>query len=135
MGKELQRPLRELGVKVVYLYGSEASGLSTPLSDTDVGVVLRDVRPLKSRVERNRLHSRLTDLLGPRFDSDSREMDLVFLQAASPVLQYEAINAGCPLFSDDPEFQADYEASVIRDYLDVRPLVETHFQAVLERAA
>ena len=62
-------------------------------------------------------------------------MDLVFLQTASPILQFEAIKAGSPLFEADPIFRADYEASVLRDYLDVRPIVEAHYQAALDRAA
>lgn len=135
--RELREQLEKLGVAVVYLYGSEALGLSSALSDIDVGIVLKAPgNVLKDRRLRYRLHTQLMDLLEPVFPSDpQKEFDLVFLRAASPVLQFQAINAGCPLFVADPTFRADYEASVMRAYLDVRPLVEAHFQAALERAA
>jgi predicted nucleotidyltransferase len=136
-GKNLQEQLKKLGIAIVYLYGSEAVHLSNPLSDIDVGVVMRNPKKqLSNRKDRYALHAKLTDLIAPLFTaSQSREMDLVFLQTASPVLQFEAINAGCPLFSAEAIFQADYEAGVMRAYLDIRPLVETHFQAAIERAA
>ena len=128
--------LQQLGVALVYLYGSEALGRSNRLSDVDVGVVLHDPTRLARRADRAELRAaiseHLTTALTPMFH---RELDIVLLQTASPVLQFEAINAGRPLFVDDPAFQADYEAAVIRDYLDVRPLVEMHYQAALERLA
>ena len=135
--QHLQEQLKKLGVKIIYLYGSEAAGLSAALSDIDIGVVFADPKKLLTHRERRyALRSELTDLLEPLFTPiGSREMDLVFLQTASPILQFEAINAGRPLFSANLIFQADYEADVTLKYLDVRPLVETHFQAVLERAA
>ena len=134
---ELQEQLRKLGVAIIYLYGSEAMQVAGVLSDIDIGVVLRvPGQALKERRERYRLHTRLTDLLEAVFSvACARELDLVFLQTASPILQFEAINARYPLFVADSTFQADYEASVTQAYLDSRPLVEVHFQAALSRAA
>ena len=128
--------LRRLGVALVYLYGSEAVGRSNALSDIDVGVIFRDPAPLHRRAARADLHTAVSDCLASALTPTlSRELDVVLLQTASPVLQFEAINAGQPLFVDDSAFQANYEAAVIRDYLDVRPLVEMHYQAALERVA
>lgn len=136
LGATVAAALRQLGVALVYLYGSEALGRSNALSDIDIGVVLRDPTALRRRADRADLHAAVGDCLTAALTPMlNRELDVVLLQTASPVLQFEAINAGRPLFVDDPEFQADYEAAVIRDYLDVRPLVEAHYQAVLERAA
>ncbi len=132
----IKRELQRLGVGLVYLYGSEATGRANRLSDVDVGVVLRNPGRLRERSRRARLYLKLGDCLTPALAPGShREIDLVMLQTASPILQFEAINAGCPLFVADPVFRADYEASVVRDYLDVRPLVEAHYRAVLDRAA
>ncbi len=134
-GPTLRKRLRRLGVALVYLYGSQALERATRLSDVDVGIVLRDPR-LLTRRRRVLLHSKLLQFLEPLLiPQKSQEIDLVFLQTASAVLQFEAINAGCPLFIADPVFKADYEESVIRQYLDIRPLVEVHYQAVLDRAA
>ncbi len=137
LSRKIKQGLRRLGVALVYLYGSEALGRSNRLSDLDVGVVLKHPEPLRKRLDRRvRLRSELMRCLEPLLAAGAvREMDLVLLQMASPVLQFEAINAGCLLFVADRTFQADYEASVIREYLDVRPLVEVHYQAALDRAA
>ena len=134
---KIKQTLKRLGVAIVYLYGSQALGRSCRLSDVDVGVVLKDPKPLRQRERRTRLYLKIIDCVEPVFalNLSRQEMDLVLLQTASPVLQFEAINAGCPLFVADPVFRADYEASVMRDYLDIRPLVEVHYQAVLDRAA
>lgn len=129
--------LRRRGVALVYLYGSQALGRSTRLSDIDVGVVFKDARAvLYPRVRRVKLYLELMHHLEPVFAPGlSREIDLVFLQTASPVLQFEAINVAHPLFVADRLFRADYEESVLRQYLDIRPLVEVHYQAALDRAA
>lgn len=133
---QIKRRLKQLGVAIVYLYGSQALGRANRFSDVDVGVVLKDPRPLQKRDRRTPLYLKLSDCLTRVLVPHMRqEMDLVFLQTASPVLQFEAIRAGHPLFVTDRVFQADYEASVIRDYLDVLPLVEVHYQAVLDRVA
>lgn len=134
LGSKVKEGLERLGAAVVYLYGSEALGRSNRLSDVDVGIVFRDPAKLRDPEYRMRLRSELSDLLEPEMIPDSsREMDLVLLQTTSSVLQFEAINFGKPLFVADPVFQADYEASVTREYLDIRPLVEVHYQAALDR--
>lgn len=131
---DLRTRLKGLGVAVVYLYGSEALGVASRLSDLDVGVVLERPDLLREREERARLRSELSRYLEPVLaERGDREIDLVFLQTASPVLQFEAIRAGSPLFVADPIFKADYEAAVIRDYLDIQPFVEAHYQAALDR--
>ncbi len=137
LGEKIAGELRQLGVAMVYLYGSEALDRASRLSDIDVGIVLKDPRPiLKDRKQRYELYSKLLDLLETALSpGPSREIDLVFLQAASAVLRFQAINAGRALFTADPVFQADFEALAVRHYLDVRPLVEAHFQAALDRAA
>ncbi len=136
LSPKIKQQLKRLGVEAVYLYGSQAIGRSNRLSDVDVGVVLRDPKPLRDRRRRARLYLKLSDCLTPALAPGlHQEMDLVLLQTASPILQFEAINVGRPLFVADPVFRADYEASIVRDYLDVRPMVEVHYQAVLDRAA
>ena len=37
MKKEIRTKLKELGVLIVYLFGLKATGMTTPLSDIDIG--------------------------------------------------------------------------------------------------
>jgi predicted nucleotidyltransferase len=111
--------LRELGIAAVYLFGSKAIGTSTPMSDMDIGVVLKEPKTVKdTRV----LYTALYDVFVERYPA--RELDIVFLQTAPIPLQYHAIKEGRILYEEDPRFTADYVANVINGYLDFKPVLE-----------
>ena len=130
MKKEIRRKLRELGVSTVYLFGSRANQRQSRLSDIDIGVVLKkppsggDTRPTYDRLYR----------LFMEVYSASK-LDIVFLQTAPVALQYSAVKEGKILFEEDPVFTADYEYSVINQYLDFRPVLDRFDQVAMERYA
>ena len=47
MKKKIRTKLKELGILIVYLFGSKATGMTTPLSDIDIGVVVKDSKTLE----------------------------------------------------------------------------------------
>ena len=111
--------LGELGISIVYLFGSKAIGTSTPISDTDIGVVLKGPADIKdTRVLYNALYDLFTD------EYPSAKLDIVFLQSAPVPLQYHTITEGKILFEEDPGVTADYEEYVRTMYLDFKPLLE-----------
>jgi predicted nucleotidyltransferase len=110
---------KELGVSIVYLFGSRALGTSTSMSDTDIGVVLKDPTAVK---DTRALYNDLYDLLAEQYPT--KRLDIVFLQAAPLPLQYHAIKEGKVLFEKDPRTTSDYEAYVINMYLDFKPVLE-----------
>ena len=130
MKKEIRRELKELGVSTVYLFGSRASQRQSRLSDIDIGVVLKkpplggDTRPTYDRLYR--LFTEVYPAL---------KLDIVFLQTAPVALQYSAVKEGKILFEEDPVFTADYEYSVINQYLDFRPVLDRFDQVAMERYA
>ena len=130
MKKEIRRKLRELGVSTVYLFGSRASQRQSRLSDLDIGVVLKKP-PLKgdTRSTYDRLYRLLTEVY------PASKLDIVFLQTAPVALQYSAVKTGKILFEEDPVFTADYEYSVINQYLDFRPVLDRFDQVAMERYA
>ena len=110
---------KELGVSIVYLFGSKALGTSTSMSDTDLGVVLKERTALdNTRV----LYNDLYNLLAEQYPT--KRLDIVFLQAAPLPLQYHAVKEGKVLFEEDPRITSDYEAYVINMYLDFKPVLE-----------
>jgi predicted nucleotidyltransferase len=130
MKKGLKEKLTNLGILIVYLFGSKAIGRGSQLSDRDIGVVLKNPpQDTDTRSQYNRLYKLFSDLY-----PDSR-LDIVFLQTAPLTLQFFAIKDGKVIFEEDPRFTADYENRVIQQYLDFRPVLESFDRIAAERYA
>lgn len=124
--------LKELGVGVVYLFGSQAEGLAGPASDIDVGVVLVD--PKRTAGSTAELYNALYEIFSDVFDmSNFRTLDIVFLERASLELRFDAISHGTVLFEASPEVRLDFEERTAALYRDFRPLLEKFNRAVLKR--
>lgn len=125
--------LRQLGVAVLYLFGSHAEGLATPASDIDVGVLFsRDALPLpKNKTE---LYNALYDIFTDVFDmSGFRDIDIVFLNHAPLELRFDVITHGRVLFETDHGIRFDFEERVAALYRDFRPLLNEFNRGVLQR--
>lgn len=121
--------LKELGVGVVYLFGSRAVGVALDKSDYDIGVVF--VNPGISLNNSGKIHSVLYDVLSDEFPDvfEGPRLDISFLQEANPALEMAAINYGKVLFENNPAFRADYEEGVIRRCDDYSSLKNEYEQA------
>lgn len=119
MKKNYKIRYKELGVSIVYLFGSKALGTSTSMSDTDLGVVLKERTALDNT---RALYNDLYNVLAEQYPT--KRLDIVFLQAAPLPLQYHTIKEGKVLFEEDPRITSDYEAYVINMYLDFKPVLE-----------
>jgi predicted nucleotidyltransferase len=83
---------QRFGVDVMWLFGSHATGRSTPSSDIDLAVLFR-TRP--SAAERIELESELSDILG-------KPVDLVDLDAASAAVAMQVLRHGRLLVDHNP---------------------------------
>jgi predicted nucleotidyltransferase len=128
MKKELKTELKKIGVSVVYLFGSRATGKESHTSDVDIGVVLR--KPIEDTRSSYKI---LHDLFSAIYPSS--RLDIVYLQKASLPLQYFAIKDGKIIFEEDPKSTADYENRVINQYLDFRPVLELFDRVTMKRYA
>ncbi len=126
--------IKSLGINIIYLFGSEAQGTANFASDVDFGIVFDDPSPIFDHKKYSALYDQISDLISEIFPKYSnRQVDLVFIQRASYLLQFEVIKHGKILFENDPEFRADYELKVMQNYYDIKPLLEKYYQATLER--
>lgn len=98
-------------VRWAYLFGSEAQGQTTPLSDVDVAVYLDEPDPIQRSKHYPFLLFDLTQAAG------NGEVDLVFLNNAPPLFAYQIIS-GQLLYSIDEEHRVAFEADVLREYFD-----------------
>lgn len=130
MKREFKEKLKSLGVAMVYLFGSKALRRTTPMSDTDIGVVLKHLRAEQdTRTQYDSLFRIFSDLY------PHSRVDIVLLQRAPLALQFSAIRDGRVIFEEDPVFRADYENLVVKQYLDFRPVLEFFDRVAAERYA
>jgi predicted nucleotidyltransferase len=99
-------------VDLAILYGSMARGTSGPGSDVDIGVTLVRGAVLSMR-EQLDLGDALERAVG-------REVDLVLLDDATPLLRHEAARGEC-LYERAPGAFGDFVTRALFEWDDVRP--------------
>ena len=124
-----EETLRKINVTIVYLFGSQLHGHTTPMSDIDIGIVFTSHDILKDSLN---LYATLYNIFTDIFPGP-KEVDIVFLQQTSPVFQYEVIKHGKVLYEIDSIFRANYEEDIAREYMDFEPVLHQYSEALLLR--
>ena len=101
-------------VIAAWAFGSARKGMLGPESDLDIGVLFRDTPSFEEWAS---LRASLQQTL--RFE----EVDLVTLNEANPILQFEAVS-GRPLFCRDAGQRAAFVSLAAREYEDEMGWVE-----------
>lgn len=132
--KNIAYKLKAIDVGIVYLFGSCATKKTDFESDLDIGIVFRNPSFLKKLKKRSVVYNQLFPIFLDILPKDFKgELDLVFLQQASYSLQFEAINYGEVIYESSPIFTANYQENVLKNYLDIKPLIEKFYKATLAR--
>jgi uncharacterized protein len=106
----LAAALRDVrGVRLAVLFGSAARGKGTPRSDLDVGVLLDEDAP------------GLGALAVSLSRAAGREVDLVLLAEAPPLLRFEVARDGVVILASTPHAWADFKARAMVDWWDWAP--------------
>jgi predicted nucleotidyltransferase len=117
--------LEKKGVLLVYLFGSLAAkgekAQRLP-GDVDLALLTRE-RPAWE------LQEKLVESLG------TDRLDLVDLRKASPVLRFEILRGGRPIYISDEEIRERYEMETLHLYRDTEPMRRRQRQALKERMA
>lgn len=104
-------------VVAAYLFGSLAEGRATPYSDIDIAVLLTRVPDLLAGEPDRQLQ--LMD--GLRRFAD-REVDVVILNTAPPLLQNQVLKYGRRLYERDRRVRVDFEVRAGQVYADLKPM-------------
>lgn len=112
-------------VIAAYLFGSQASGATTPLSDIDIAVLLEPDTPSPGRLQAELI----SDLMLVLRRSD---IDVVVLNTAPPLLKARAIS-GRLLYCRDELARVRFEVAARRGYFDTKPLRDAQDRALLDR--
>jgi hypothetical protein len=111
-------------VRLAYLFGSVAEDRNTARSDLDVGVLVEpntDFRAL------DRLQVELERAAG-------RDVDLVDLRNAPPLLAHHVVSRGKLLLSRDEDERVAFTTKVVARYLDTAHLRKVQHDYLRERA-
>jgi len=96
-----------------WLFGSCANGHNNCYSDIDIAVYIRDNILLNDVDWYLELKADIMELV-------HKEVDLVLLNNAKPLIKHAANMQKKMLLSRDPLFEAEYSLRVIKEYNDVR---------------
>jgi predicted nucleotidyltransferase len=111
------------GVMLAYLFGSlaeEEKMSPRPPKDVDLAILTKE-RPASE------LFEELADALG------TDRLDLVDLRHASPILRYEVMRSGRPIYISDVSIKERYEMDTIHLYRDTEPMRRRQREVLKER--
>lgn len=127
LSNSAKNELKRLGVAVVYLIGSRATGAARRNSDYDFAVVMQKKESLRNE---QLLYDKLYEILSktlPKgksknaYPNNMINIDIIFLQTAPLYYTIEARDNGKVLFEISPIFRADFEERATLEYLDFEP--------------
>ncbi len=101
-------------IQAVYLFGSMASGTTHPESDLDLAILPRDPA----------LRARKLDLLADLAGLGFCDVDLLFLDSADIVTQYEAVRQNRLIYEAENFDRGTEYSRVVRQYLDFLPYLK-----------
>lgn len=109
---EIGEIAKKHGLKLVVLYGSQASGKTKKNSDIDIAVLGERKIDFKKHID---LIGEFTGL----FKTD--EVDVKLLHNTNPLFRYEVMRDGILLYGADYDF-VSFRAYAFRDYMDSQDL-------------
>jgi hypothetical protein len=120
---------RRSEIKAAYVFGSVAAGRARADSDIDVAVLVDEtIRP--SRMLKYRLQ--LMADLGAALHV--RDIDVVVLNEAPPLLAHRVLSRGTLVFERSRSARVRFQVRTAARYLDLIPMFETHIRYSKRRA-
>ncbi|MBI3754026.1 MAG: nucleotidyltransferase domain-containing protein [Deltaproteobacteria bacterium] len=117
----------EKPVTAACLFGSTAKGKSTGESDIDLGLLLKADFDLVANFDyKLRLMGELKDITG-------KAVDVVFINTADPILQYEIRKHGKLIFERDKQKRIAYEILARKRYFDFLPMHKKYIARIMSK--
>lgn len=107
---------KQPAVKLVYLYGSQASGSAKKESDIDLAILVDEKKAdaFKTQLE---AMSDLSSLL-------NKEVEVQNLNICKTTFSYRVICEGKVIYARDEQERIDFELEVMRNYFDMKPFLD-----------
>ncbi len=114
-------------IVAAYLFGSLAEGRAAPHSDVDTAILFTDGSdPLA-------MGDRQLQLMGELERFTDREVDVVILNTAPPILQNQVLRRGRLLYERDRQARVDFEVRAGQVYADLKPMYDFHTKDLLQK--
>lgn len=110
-----------------YIFGSQASGKNSAISDIDIAIFIDEKIP---KAERFDLRLRLSNELSYIYN---KQVDLIVLNETSYQLAYEIIKNGKVIFCLDREKMVETERLILSKYLDRRYYDKRRAEIILNK--
>jgi len=127
MNEQIKRTLRlffkkEDNIRLAFLIGSFATGKSRPDSDVDVAVLFGRIPD----------HMKILDLRERLSEGLKRDIDLVILNEAGPIIRMQALKTGIRLRAEKGAYE-DFFVWTVNEYEDLKQIRAPIEEAVLRR--
>ena len=127
MDEQIERTLRlffakEENIRIAFLIGSFATGKSRPDSDVDVAVLFGRIPD----------HMEILDLRERLSEGLKRDIDLVILNEAGPIIRMQALKTGIRLRAEKGTYE-DFFVRTVNEYEDLKQIRAPIEEAVLRR--
>jgi predicted nucleotidyltransferase len=103
------------GILLVFLFGSSVSRRMHPASDVDIGILFGSI-PNLSQI--NALTAELSSLV-------KKEVDLVVLNRASPILKMQVLKKGMLVFARELKVYHQFFVDTVNQYDDLKRIRKT----------
>ena len=115
-------------IAATYLFGSLAQGRATPHSDIDIAILLKRV-PKRLGGATDRQLSLMDAFRG----FADREVDVVILNTAPPVLKDQVLRYGRRLYESDRTTRVNFEVRTGQEYADLQPMYDFFNQDLFQK--
>lgn len=112
-------------IAAAILFGSESSGHANRESDIDIAL-LYEAAKTPQYMDLIQFREELCDLM-------KREVDIVVLNNASPIIAMQAVKNGTPLYIHNNKSYCNFEMRLFTDYADLKRLREPFEKDILKR--
>ncbi|MEI7425330.1 MAG: nucleotidyltransferase domain-containing protein [Candidatus Moraniibacteriota bacterium] len=118
--KKFKKEASELGIKMVILFGSRASGKAQENSDYDIAILTSEEKNIGESMDN---YSAVLSFLSRVLNVSDGLIDLTNLNKANPLLAYEVLFQGKMLYGERNEFD-ELRARSYRYFVDAKPLFD-----------
>ncbi len=117
-------------IQAVYLFGSRALRIESPLADYDYGILVDKKGHSKGDILYFQLYELLSKISPRRLENDI--IDIVFLRDVGLELRQHVIRYGKVLFDGAPKARLRFETETTLLYCDYRPILDQFDRNILE---
>ncbi len=118
--EQIKKKAAELGIKMVVLFGSRASGKEREDSDYDVAVLTTPEKNIKKNMK---YYTKILFFLSDALGIPDEKIDLTNLNNANLLLAHQIFSEGRLLYGSRNLFDEERAVSY-RNYIDARPLFD-----------